>query len=135
MNRETGQIDPADPLRSACPLAATLDLVGDRWTLLVVRDMFAGKRRYTEFLGSPERITTNILADRLRRLERAGIVRAVVYQENPPRREYLLTDTGKALLPAIRALGHWGATHVAGTADATTAFAELRKQTPGAVTG
>ncbi len=116
-------IEPADPLRSPCPLAAALDLVGDRWTLLMIRDLLGGKRRYSEFLASPERITTNILAERLRRLERAGLVRTVAYQQHPPRHEYHLTDSGRALVPALRALAHWGADNIVGASDTTTAFA------------
>src|SRR5438105_4349626 len=56
-------------LRSPCPVACTLDIIGDRWTLLLIRDLLAGKKRYGEFLASPERIPTNILAERLKRLE------------------------------------------------------------------
>ncbi|MEU1994132.1 helix-turn-helix domain-containing protein [Nocardia gamkensis] len=128
MSDSAVRIDPIDPLRSPCPLAAALDLVGDRWTLLVIRDMVAGKRRYGEFLASPERITTNILADRLRRLERAGLVRTVAYRDRPPRREYFLTDTGKQLEPAIRALARWGADSIAGVVDPATAFAAIAAQ-------
>lgn len=118
-------IEPADPLRSPCPLGAALDVVGDRWTLLVVRDLLSGKRRYGEFLTSPERITTSILANRLRRLEHAGLVRTVAYQRHPPRHEYHLTDTGRQLLPAIRALAHWGADNIVGAGDTATAFASF----------
>ncbi len=62
--------------RSLCPVACALDVVGDRWTLLVIRDLFAGKSRYGDFLASAEKIPTNILADRLKRLEREGIIGA-----------------------------------------------------------
>ncbi len=68
--------------RSACPMACTLDIVGDRWTLLVIRDLLTGKKRYSDFLASPEKIPTNILADRLRRLEREGLVPTFVSQRN-----------------------------------------------------
>ncbi|MEC3915102.1 winged helix-turn-helix transcriptional regulator [Nocardia sp. CDC160] len=134
MDDGTGRIEPIDPLRSPCPVAATLDVLGDRWTMLVIRDMFAGKRRYTEFLASPERITTNILADRLRRLERVGIVYTATYQDNPPRREYLLTDSGKQLRPVLAALARWGTAHIPGTVDTATALTTLR-QTRDAETG
>ncbi len=89
----------------------------------MIRDLLGGKRRYSEFLASPERITTNVLADRLRRLERAGLVHTVAYQQHPPRHEYHLTDSGRALLPAIRALAHWGADNIVGASDTTTASA------------
>jgi DNA-binding HxlR family transcriptional regulator len=118
-------IEPGDPLRSPCPVAAALDVVGDRWTLLVIRDLIAGKHRYGDFLTSPERITTSVLADRLRRLEQRGLIRAVLYQEHPPRREYELTDVGRGLLPALRALAQWGSDNIIGTVDPETALAKL----------
>ena len=69
----TGSEAVRDP-RSACPITQTLDIIGDRWTLLVIRDLFMGKETYGQLLDSPEGIPTNILADRLKRLERHGIV-------------------------------------------------------------
>ena len=101
--------------RSLCPVAGALDVIGDRWTLLIVRDLFLGKTRYGEFLASAERIPTNILADRLKRLEREGLVETVPYSERPPRSAYRLTDKGRDLGPAIRALIVWGLRHVPGT--------------------
>jgi DNA-binding HxlR family transcriptional regulator len=94
--------------RSSCPVAGALDLVGDRWTLLVVRDLLRGKRRYGDLAASSERIPTNILADRLRRLEQGGVVERVQYSERPPRYEYRLTPRGEDLRPAIRSLATWG---------------------------
>jgi DNA-binding HxlR family transcriptional regulator len=104
-----------DPRRSVCPVSCALDLVGDRWTLLVVRDLLAGKARFGEFRASPERIPTNILAERLKRLERAGLVSRVPYSAHPPRDEYRLTPAGRALRDAIDALATWGLAHVPGT--------------------
>jgi DNA-binding HxlR family transcriptional regulator len=101
--------------RSTCPIACTLDLLGDRWTLLVVRDLLAGKTRFHQFLASPERIPTNILSDRLRRLEGGGIVRSELYSQHPPRSEYHLTESGRELRPVVRALGAWGLKHIEGT--------------------
>jgi DNA-binding HxlR family transcriptional regulator len=112
-------------LRSTCPVAGALDLVGDKWTLLVVRDLLRGKRRYGDLAASAEHIPTNILADRLRRLEQAGLVERKPYSERPPRYEYRLTRTGKELAPAVRSLAEWGLRHVAGTrvpADAATTW-------------
>jgi DNA-binding HxlR family transcriptional regulator len=113
---ETGsQTVPASALRSSCPVAGALDLVGDKWTLLVVRDLLRGKRRYGDFAASAERIPTNILAERLRRLEQAGLVERRQYSERPPRYEYRLTRKGKDLAPAVRMLAEWGVRYVPGT--------------------
>lgn len=100
--------------RSACPVSCTLDLIGDRWTLLVVRDLVHGKHRYSEFLESPEAIPTNILADRLQRLRRSGIVRARRYSSRPPRVEYHLTPKGEDLRPVLRTMFEWGVKHAGG---------------------
>jgi DNA-binding HxlR family transcriptional regulator len=94
--------------RSDCPIACTLDLIGDRWTLLIVRDLFKGKNRFSEFLGSEEGIKTNILTDRLKRLEWAGLVRRSRYQDHPPRYEYHLTPAGRSLSPVLKAIFTWG---------------------------
>ncbi len=101
--------------RSACAVACSLDIFGDRWTLLVVRDLLRGRKRYGEIATAKEKIPTNILAERLARLEAAGIVTRTPYQDNPPRHEYTLTPKGEALRPVIRAIAVWGAEHIAGT--------------------
>lgn len=101
--------------RSACPVANTLDIVGDKWSLLVIRDMRHGKRTYGELADSPEGIPTNILADRLRRLEEAGIVLRSAYQDRPPRYAYTLTDKGRDLGELLQALVRWGKKHIPGT--------------------
>jgi len=93
--------------RSGCPIATALDQIGDRWTLVVVRDLINGKARFAEFLASPERITTNVLTDRLATLERDGLVARRRYQDRPPRYEYLLTEKGAALLPVLQDLCRW----------------------------
>lgn len=89
-----------------CPIARTLDLVGEWWTLLIVRDALFGSRRYEEFkrIGMGD----NILAARLRRLVDAQILRRSLYQRHPDRYEYLLTERGLALAPVIAALRQWG---------------------------
>ena len=103
---------PPEP-RSACPIANALDLLGDRWTLLVIRDLlFLGKRRFGELLSSPEGIPTNILSDRLRRLEEGGLVEKVAYQLRPPRYEYQLTPKGMDLLPVLRTMVEWSLRHL-----------------------
>ena len=91
--------DPDKPIfeRSCCPIACALDLLGDKWTLLIIRDLLLGKKRYQEFLESPERIATNILADRLKKIESAGLVIHQAYQQKPVRYEYALTKKGAQL--------------------------------------
>lgn len=101
--------------RSGCPIATTLDLLGDKWSLVIVRDMLTGKASFGDFLASPEGISTNILAERLRRLEAAGLVVRRAYQARPPRYEYKLSDKGEALLPVLQAICRWGNTFVPGT--------------------
>ena len=91
-----------------------LDIVGDRWSLLVIRDLTRGKRRYAEFLTSPEGIPTNILADRLKRLKKAGVISSRRYSQHPPRVEYALTEKGEDLRPIMRAMADWGVRHVEG---------------------
>ena len=100
--------------RSHCPVSCTLDVLGDRWTLLVVRDIVRGKKRYAEFLESSEGIPTNILADRLKRLVAKGVIRAQRYSDHPPRVEYFLTAKGEDLRPVIRAMVEWGVQHAGG---------------------
>ena len=100
--------------RSHCPVACTLDLLGDKWSLLVVRDLMRGKRRYAEFLASPEGIPTNILAERLKRLVRQGVIRSKRYSQHPPRVEYELTPKGEDLRPVMRAMVEWGVRHAGG---------------------
>ncbi len=101
--------------RSACAIANSLDIVGDKWSLLVVRDLLHGKRTYGELALSPERIPTNILADRLKRLESAGIVTSTPYQQRPVRYAYTLTPKGSALGDVLLAFVRWGKQHIPGT--------------------
>ena len=102
-------------LRSPCAVASTLDLVGDKWSLLVVRDLLRGSVTYGELQNSPERIPTNILADRLKKLEEAGIIAKSPYQEHPVRYAYGLTEKGKALSDVLSAVVRWGKKHIPGT--------------------
>ncbi len=109
-------------LRSACPIAGALDILGDRWTLLVLRDaLFFGRSRFDEFLASPEGISSRTLAARLQRLERHGILRREPYQERPPRYRYVPTPKGRDLVPLLREAVLWGARHVRGTAKPSPA--------------
>jgi DNA-binding HxlR family transcriptional regulator len=102
-------------MRSACAIANSLDIVGDKWSLLVVRDLLHGKRTYGELVNSPERIPTNILADRLKRLESAGIITSTPYQQRPTRYAYTLTPKGSALGEVLLAFVRWGKQHIPGT--------------------
>ena len=101
--------------RSACAIACTLDLVGDKWSLLVIRDLLHGKRTFKELADSPERIPTNILADRLKRLEEAGVIVRAPYQERPVRHAYSLSEKGTAFRDVLGAFIRWGKAHVTGT--------------------
>ena len=96
-----------------CSIARTLELVGERWTLLIIRDAFLGRRRFDQFQSSLG-VARNVLATRLERLVDAGIMRRVRYQEHPPRDEYRLTEMGLDLWPVIVDLLHWGDRHAAG---------------------
>jgi DNA-binding HxlR family transcriptional regulator len=97
-----------DLLRSPCPLACALDIVGDRWTLLVIRDLMFGRSRFKDFTASPEGIPTNILADRLQRLLRHGLVEQVPAAEGSLRLGYQLTEKGRSLGPLLEAMRDWG---------------------------
>ncbi len=116
--------------RSTCPLTNTLDLIGDKWTLLVIRDMlFLGMKQFGDFLDSPEGISTNILTDRLKRLEEHGIVDKKSYQDNPVRYEYFLTPAGYALKPILMEIAGWGLTHIEGTKiPSEKELTEIRKR-------
>jgi DNA-binding HxlR family transcriptional regulator len=96
-------------------VANTLDVIGDKWSLLVIRDLQYGKRTYGEILASPEGIPTNILADRLRRLEEAGLIASRPYQERPVRYAYELSAKGRDLGEVLLALVRWGKRHIPGT--------------------
>lgn len=102
-------------VRSCCPVANVLDVFGDKWTLLVVRDLILGKSRFGEFSESVEAIPTNILADRLKRLEQSGIVTKTPYCRKPVRYEYELTDKGRDLIPVLEAMAAWAGKHLPGT--------------------
>lgn len=110
--------------RSGCPIATTLDIVGDRWSLVIVRDMLNGKARFGQFLDSPEKVTTSVLSDRLARMEAAGLIAKQAYQANPTRYEYRLTQMGVALLPVLQEVCRWANRFLPGTWPAPEAFME-----------
>ena len=97
--------------RSECPLASALDIVGDRWSLVVLRGFFVGHSRYGDFLKGPETIATNILADRLKSLECAGLIERAPGTAARP--SYRLTHKGADLLPVLQELARWGFEHIA----------------------
>lgn len=97
--------------RSCCPITNALDIFGDRWTLLIIRDLVLGKRRYQELISSAEKIASNILADRLKKLEAAGLVTRRAYQQKPARYEYFLTEKGESLRPVLVAIIFWTQEH------------------------
>jgi DNA-binding HxlR family transcriptional regulator len=101
--------------RSICPVACALDLFGDKWTLLLIRDMACGKALFKEFSASPERIATNILAARLDRLVASGLAETFVPPLGPGRGGYRLTDRGRSLLPVLSTIADWGLRHIGGT--------------------
>jgi DNA-binding HxlR family transcriptional regulator len=97
----------------SCSVARTVSVIGDRWTMLVLRECFLRVRRFEEFqerLG----ITRHLLADRLRKLVKLGVLERVSYQKNPPRHEYRLTAKGLDLHPIVLAMVHWGDKYMAG---------------------
>ena len=96
----------------ACPVAKSLELVGDRWTLLLVRDMLRGPRRFQDFQQSLPGIPPNILSDRLKLMETHALVTRRLYSDHPPRAEYALTDKGRELGVVVGALAAWGSRHV-----------------------
>jgi DNA-binding HxlR family transcriptional regulator len=97
--------------QETCPIARTLDMVGDRWTLLVLRDLSRGYTRYSELLASCEGISTNLLSDRLKKLEERGFVKREFYNDHPPRAQYRLTEKGLDFGHILRAFYRWGAIH------------------------
>ena len=101
--------------RSACPITNSLDILGDRWTLVIIRDlMFRDMSEYGQLLEAGEGISTNILADRLKRLLREGIVTKKINPQDKKRIEYTLTEKGIALMPILLETTLWGVNHLPG---------------------
>jgi DNA-binding HxlR family transcriptional regulator len=92
-----------------CPVARALDVVGEKWSLLILRDLFLhGPRRFQDFARSLTGVAPNTLSARLKTLEAQGVVATRLYEQHPPRYEYFLTDKGRALGPVLKALRAWG---------------------------
>jgi DNA-binding HxlR family transcriptional regulator len=100
------------PYNQACPIARTLDLIGDRWTLLILRDLFLGKTRFSQFRRSDPAPPPRLLSQRLQRLESHGLIERVIYNERPLRAEYSLTEKGRTLFPVLREMVSWGLEHL-----------------------
>jgi DNA-binding HxlR family transcriptional regulator len=124
-------LKPARNRRSACPAACALDIAGDKWTLLVVRDLLRGRHTFKELLAGGEGIPTNILADRLRRMEEAGLIEASPYQDKPLRYRYGLTEKGLGLEAVLASLARWGKRHIRGTRVAPEFSSSSRSSLPG----
>lgn len=101
-------------MRSDCPVSYALDFFGDKWTFLIIRDLVDGKKFYKDFLSSKEGIATNILSDRLKKLEANGIVEWKVYEKLKTKKEYSLTEKGKDLIPILLEIIVWSDKHQTG---------------------
>jgi DNA-binding HxlR family transcriptional regulator len=95
-----------------CPVARSLEFLGERWTLLIVRDLLLGAKKFQDFSASLSGVAPAVLSHRLKVLEKHGIVSRQLYSKHPPRAEYALTERGLELRPVVRALGIWGARHL-----------------------
>jgi DNA-binding HxlR family transcriptional regulator len=104
-------------LDASCPVARTLDIVGARWTLLIVRDLLPGTMRFQDLQERLPGMAPNVLSDRLKTLEAHGLVSREFYSDHPPRAAYTLTDRGHELGVIVLALGRWGIRHVGGKLD------------------
>jgi len=95
-----------------CPVARTLDIIGERWTLLILRDLFVdGPRKFQDFERSLAGASATTLSARLKKLEEQGILARSFYADHPPRAEYVLTDKGRTLGPLLKMLLDWGTKH------------------------
>jgi len=113
--------------RTPCPIASSLDVIGDKWSLVIVRDLLTGKQRYSEFAESPEHIPTNLLAARLKQLEAQGLLTKEPYSTKPLRHAYKLTQAGEDLLPVLQAVCRWASAHIADTWTPPAAFMAERR--------
>jgi DNA-binding HxlR family transcriptional regulator len=95
-----------------CPVAKTLDVIGDRWSILLLREFFLhGDRRFQDFQEAFAALTPSVLSQRLKDLEANGIVESRLYSAHPPRLEYFLTPKGRALGPVLKEMRRWGEAH------------------------
>lgn len=118
-----------NPYNQACPVARTLDLIGDRWTLLIIRDMFLGKTRFSQFRQSTPAPPPKLLSERLQRLEQIGLVEHVVCSRRPLRAEYRLTPKGRTLHRVLGEIVCWGLDHTFTDQEDSVRWAVLERIT------
>lgn len=109
---QRADLEPGRTYNLPCVIAQVLDILGDRWTLLIIRDLMSGLHRYVDILESCSGMSPNVLSDRLRRLEAHGLVQRHYQRALPPRVEYTLTEKGWEVRPILLALLDWGRKHV-----------------------
>ncbi len=100
---------------TTCPVARTLEVIGERWTMLVIRDLLYGAKRFQDLQDSLEGVAPNVLSGRLKTLEEHGLVQREFYSQHPPRAAYALTKAGRDLAPTLRSLAVWGMRHFGGS--------------------
>lgn len=112
---ETLMKDKQVPHRSSCPIARSLDILGDKWTLVIMRDvLFFDRKTFADFERSGESIPTNLLADRLKKLVALGLLKKILYQEHPNRYHYAPTESGMEIKPILESLVQFGVKHLDG---------------------
>nr|WP_275411563.1 helix-turn-helix domain-containing protein [Shimia biformata] len=112
--------------RSPCPISSFLDLWGDKWSLIVIRDLMVGKTRYKDLADGPETVPDSILANRLKKLAEWGVVDKVRYHDRPPRYAYVLTEKGESLRPVLLAMSDWSQTNLPSRWSTPDWFKEAR---------
>lgn len=121
-------------MRSDCPISYALDFFGDKWTFLIIRDLvFDGKKFYSDFLNSKEKIATNILSDRLKKLEQNGVIQSKVYEKLKTKKEYNLTEKGKHLVPVLVEMMLWSARYEEGLAIPQEFIEQAKKDKEGVI--
>ena len=114
--------------RSHCPVSCALDVLGDRWTLIIVRDaLFGGATTFGDFQSAPEKIASNILSARLQKMVDCGIFTKQKDPDNKLKIHYLLTDKGKDLKEVLMAVGRWGSDHISGALDMDKKIREVTR--------
>lgn len=106
------QVKEAKVDRANCPVERTLDVIGGRWKVLILRELFSGVKRFNELQRAVNGITQKMLTQQLREMESDGIVHREIYLQVPPKVEYSLTPVGESLKPIINAMHEWGIQHI-----------------------